>query len=275
MGVLDDPRTEGRLLLLAADFLTVLLLTAGSVLSFLSAYGPAVDRGAVLAFCVLSSAVSAAVHSLTRPWWSAALAGMMGLCFFLAWEEISPVLNWLGWKMGLLPVPAGLLTSAMDGEVFLPVFLLLCAVSAWTMGWMAVRVRRWYLAALLSFTPLLPAIQEGVLPGWGAMLAAFAGWGAMLLTALYGRRDAGGLGRARLLSLTGMGALILTLVMFLPREGYLRPQWATDARTSMIRGITTRLERFLDMEALNAGLLADIGLDLSLPEEGEIGRAHV
>lgn len=271
MGALDDPRTEGRLLLLAADFITVALLTAGSALSFLSAYGLAADLGAVMAFCMTASAVSAAVHSLSRPWWSAVLAGGIGLCFWPAWEEVSQTVGWLGWKMGVLTVLTGLPPSVPEEEAFLPAFLLLCAVLAWTMGWMAVRVRQWYLAALLSVTLVLPAIQGGVLPAWGAMLAVFTGWGAMLLTALYGRKDPGGLGRAQLLSLAGMGALILTLVIALPMEGYLRPQWATEARNRLVRGITAQLERFLDMEEFSGGILSDLGLDLSLPEEGGEG----
>lgn len=271
MGALDDPRTEGRLLLLAADFITVALLTAGSALSFLSAYGLTADLGAVMVFCMTASAVSAAVHSLSRPWWSAALAGGIGLCFWPAWEEVSQIVGWLGWKMGVLTVLTGLPPSVPEEDAFLPAFLLLCAVLAWTMGWMAVRVRRWYLAALLSVTLVLPAIQGGVLPAWGAMLAVFTGWGAMLLTALYGRKDPGGLGRAQLLSLAGMGALILTLVIALPMEGYLRPQWATETRDRLVRGITARLERFLDMEEFSGGILSDLGLDLSLPEEGGEG----
>ena len=70
MGALDNPKTGGRLLLLAADFLTVLLLTAGTALAFLSGYRVDVDLGAVIAFCVFASAAAAVLHSLSRPWWS-------------------------------------------------------------------------------------------------------------------------------------------------------------------------------------------------------------
>ena len=267
MGWLDDSRSEGRLVLFAADLLTVLLLTAGTALAFLSGYEIKTDPGAVLAFCVLASAVFTAVHSLTRPWWSLALAGGIALLFWPLWETAEPVLGWLGQKMGLMPVPAGQPLSVLtpEPEELLPVLLLLCAVLAWSMGLTAVRVRQWYLAALLHVIPLLPAIRMGVLPGWGAMLAAFAGWGTLLLTALYGRRDPGSLGRARLLSLGGMCALLLALVMALPSEGYLRPQWATDARNSLIRGVTRQLERYFDMETLEGGTL--LGLDLSIPDE--------
>ena len=69
------------------------------------------------------------------------------------------------------------------------------------------------------------------------------------------------------LILGGMLALILILVMALPREGYLRPQWATDARNSLLRSVSDRMERFFDMETLNSVLLTELGLDLSIPEE--------
>lgn len=275
MGRLDDPQTEGRLLLGLADYLTVLLLTAGSALAFLSGYSVETDLGAVLFFCAFASAVSTVLHSLTKPWWSIAAACVIALIFWPAWETVSPVLQWLGRKLGLGSILTGLtLPASAPKEELLPVLLLLCAALIWIMGWMAVRVRRWYLAALLSFTLVLPAIQMGVLPMWGAMLAAFAGWGAMLLTALYGRRDPGGLGRAQLLSLGGMCALVMGLVMTLPMEGYQRPQWATDARTSLILGVRHQMERYFDMEALDNGILADLGLDLSVPTaSGTLGSA--
>ena len=92
----------------------------------------------------------------------------------------------------------------------------------------------------------------------------------MLLTALFPRRDPGSLGRAQLLSLAGMWTLILLLVMALPMEGYTRPQWATDARSSLIRGVTAQAERLMnmDLEALENGLFAELGLDFSIPGKG-------
>ena len=171
MGRLDDPQTEGRLLLGMADFITVLLLTTGSALAFLSGYNVETDLGAVLFFCAFASAVSTVLHSLTKPWWSIAAACGIALIFWPAWETVSPVLQWLGRKLGLGSILTGLTLPASTPEegTLLPVLLLLCAALAWIMGWMAVRVRRWYLAALLSFTLILPAIQMGVLPMWGSL----------------------------------------------------------------------------------------------------------
>ncbi|MDE7041238.1 MAG: transglutaminase-like domain-containing protein [Oscillospiraceae bacterium] len=141
---------------------------------------------------------------------------------------------------------------------------------ALVMALIVIRTRAWYLAAMVSVMLVLSPILNGTLPMWGAMLASFSAWGAMLLTAFFSRKDPGSLGRAQLLSLTGMWAMILLLVMTLPMEGYLRPQWATDARSSLIRGVTAQMERLMDMdvEELGSGIFADLGLDLSIPGEG-------
>lgn len=269
MGKLDDPKLEGKLLLLAGDFAITLLLTAGTALSVLSGYRLDADGGAAIAFCAAASAASAVLHSLSRPWWSLGAAAAIATVFWRMWEEILPVLQWIGQAMGLSSLY--LVWSSRREEHLLPVFLLLCAALAWLMGWAAVRLRAWYLAALLALTPVLPAIQMGVLPAWGAMLAAFAGWGCLLLTSLFRREDPEGLGRAQLLSLTGMGALLMALVMSLPMEGYRRPQWATNARDNLAMGLHRQLERHFGAEALEGGLLADLGLDLSVPGQGPIG----
>ncbi len=263
MGKLDDPKLEGKLLLLAGDFAITLLLTAGTALSVLSGYRLDADGGAVIAFCAAASAASAVLHSLSRPWWSLGAAAAIATVFWRMWEEILPVLQWIGQAMGLSSLY--LVWSSRREEHLLPVFLLLCAALAWLMGWAAVRLRAWYLAALLALTPVLPAIQMGVLPAWGAMLAAFAGWGCLLLTSLFRREDPEGLGRAQLLSLTGMGVLLMALVMSLPMEGYRRPQWATNARDNLAMGLHRQLERHFGAEALEGGFLADLGLDLSVP----------
>lgn len=270
MSRIDDSQLEGKLLLLAGDMLVLLLLVLGTVLAFISGYNIPVDPAAVTAFCVAASAVSLALHKLSHPWGAlAALAGLLAV-FWLRWEKIFPVLRWLEQEMS--HTHSNMLWSQNVEERIFPVMLLLCASLAWVMGWAAIRARRWYLTALLSIVLLLPAIQSGTLPAWGAMLAAFTGWGTMLLTAFFGRRDPDSLGRAQLLSLVGIWGLTLLLVMSLPMKDYRRPQWATDARNDLILGVTRQLEKFVDLDSFNSRLLSDFGIDLSLPG-GENGGA--
>lgn len=252
---------EGRLLLGAADWLTLLLLSAGVIFPCLSACGISdrhgFDLGAVLAFCVFGSLAATAVFAWRRWIWAVpALLAADGLILWRLWKHVTEK-----WILGRPPSLFDL-TGKHPGALFL-----LYALVILVLGWIVVRARAWWLAAALVTLPLLPAIQSGGLPSWGWMLAGFAGWGSMLLTALFSRRDADCLGRARFLSLGGMAALVLALVMCLPMTGYVRPQWATDARTGLIRGVNRQLERFFDLETLEGGLLADLGLDLSLPGE--------
>ena len=248
---------EGRLLLWLSDWLTVLLLSAGVILPCLAAAEisgwTGFDMGAVLVFCVFGALGASALLTWRHGVWAAlALAAGDGLILWRLWKHVTE--DWL------LGRPPGLidLINKHPGTLYL-----LYALAVLILAWVVVRTRQWWMAAALVLVPLLPAIQRGVLPSWGAMLAGFAGWGSMLLTGLFDRRDPGSLGRARLLSLGGMTALVGILVMSLPMEGYLRPQWATDARENMIRGVNRQLERFFTPEELENNILTQLGLDLS------------
>ena len=240
MGKLDDVHAEGKLLLLAGDFLIAALLTAGCALSFLSGYSVVTDTGAILACCVFSSAVSVLLHRQSHPWWALLAAAGIAWGLWLLREDALPLLKWLGQKMNLLPVLTGLpfpQSRTVEGKP-LAVLLLLSAALAWVNGWITARARRWYLAALLSTALILPAILMGVLPAWGAVLAIFTGWGTMLLTALFGRKDPGSLARAQLFHLAGMSLMVLALVMALPMDSYTHPPWASDARDGLLRRVT-------------------------------------
>ncbi len=253
---------EARLLLAAADWLTLLLLAAGALFPCLSAYGISdrygFDLGGVLAFCVFGSLAAAAVFTWRRWYWAVlAVLAAEGLVFWRLWAHMEE--DWLRVRE---PGLGDLLEQSPGALILLYVLALLL------LGWTVVRARAWWLAAAAVVLPVLPAIQSGVLPAWGAMLAGFAGWGSMLLTGLFDRRDPRSLGRARLLSLGGMAALTVLLVMALPMEGYIRPQWATDARVSLIQGVNRQLERFFSPEELENDLLTQLGLDLTIPSEG-------
>lgn len=262
MRKLDDEHIGGKLLLLAGNILITALLTVGSALSRLSVdflpRHPQLDLGAVLAVCIAASAASAVLLTWKHGLWAdLALLAAGGLFLWRLREKLLE-----GWPLDRPPWISDLIGK------YPAALYLLCAMLALAMALIVVRTRQWYLAAALSIGLVLSPILEGTLPMWGAMLCAFSGWGTMLLTSLFSRKDPEGLGRAQLLNLAGMWALILLLVMALPMEGYTRPKWATDARTSLIRGVTARLERFMDTKALEAGIFAELGLDLSIPSEG-------
>ncbi len=265
MRKLDGEHIGGELLLLLGDALTVLLLTAGGAFAWVSVYvlpsHPLFDLGALAACCVGASVAAAALLAWRRGLWAVlALLAAGGFAFWRLWEKVNE-----DWPLsGLRPGVWDLLNKYPEAPY------LACAMLALVMALIVMRARAWYLAAAVSVLLVLSPILNGTLPMWGAMLASFSAWGAMLLTAFFSRKDPGSLGRAQLLSLAGMWAMILLLVMTLPMEGYTRPQWATDARNSLIQGVTAQMERLMDMdvEELGSGIFADLGLDLSIPGEG-------
>lgn len=101
--------------------------------------------------------------------------------------------------------------------------------------------------------------MEGVLPEWTALLLSAAGWGTLLLTALFDKRDPAGLWRAQLASLAGMGVFLALLTAALPREGYLRPDWATNARDKLVSAAAGGFSGVLDWDLQARDLILDIG----------------
>lgn len=224
---------RGALLLAAGDSLTVFLLLAGGLVSFFSANFYAMDGlWRLLAACGAAAIAGAALWSTRKGGWAA--LGLLALLVLLAcrpWDEdfSLPALLRAQWEMSVRTLPD---TRAL---------LLLAGILGLVLGWVVVWARAWYLAALLVTAPVVPAILNGILPSWPALLAGAAGWGSMLLTALYGRRDRGKLGRGVLVSTAGMGAFLALLTLALPQEGYLRPQWATDMRDGLITLVSEHL----------------------------------
>ena len=258
---------ESRLLLLAADWLTVLLLSVGAVFPCLEAYVSsqriAFDFSAVMAVCVFGSLAAALLFTWRHgAWVGLGIGAVGGMILWRLWKHMAE-----DWLLGRPPWLSDL-TRQWPWALFL-----LAALAVLVLGWTAVRVRMWWLAAAIAVFPVLPAIQGGQLPAWWAMLTGFAGWGAMLLTDLFDHRAKGNLGRAKLLSLGGMAALVLALVLCLPMENYTRPQWATDARRELILGVNRQLSRFFDQKTLDNNILTQLGLDLTV-ESGTSGSGY-
>ena len=250
-------RTERRwtLLLALEDALTVFLLLAGGLAAFLPVNRFFVDTGFLLAWCALFAAIAAALYAWRWGGWTAlGLLAVEGLALWRFWEN----LRFASWLRGVR-----LTDAAVE-------FLLLAFALALGLGWVVIRARCWYLAALAVTVPLLPAITRGVLPDWTALTAAAAGWGTLLLSALYSRRSRSNLAKGNLLSLVGITGLLLLLNAVLPQEGYRRPQWATDARDDLLTAAAGQLagldwappdflEEYLSLENIGGGFGAGKG----------------
>lgn len=250
-----EPRQSALWPLLLGDCLTALLLLAGGLFGFLTAYGVETDFRALGLACALMAPLSVFLWSLRKGGRIVlGLAAAWNVLLLAFWERLGPVLGYLdGYVRNrepfFHPSSQGGLLQPPAAESLLPALMFLSAALALLLGWLVVRARCWYLAAALVLAPLLPALAAGTLPNWWALLAGTLGWGTLLLTALFSPRDRRSLGRATLLSQGSLAALLLVLTLALPMEGYRRPQWATDAR----RGLLALLE--------NGGNLPDTGGD--------------
>ena len=246
---LTEKHRWGALPLLLADTLTLFCLLAGGLGSYFSTSQFNVEPGFLILWCALLSLGGAAMHTLRFGSWAAlGLLALEGLLVWRYWENLC----FSGWMGG---------GSAEAGGME---FALLAAALALLLGWVVVRARCWYLAALAVMTPLLPSILRGVLPDWTALLVCTAGWLSMLLTAFYGRRDKPSLARGQLLNLGGAAALLLLLTAVLPQEGYERPQWASDTRSKIADALSGKMDAALDWQFTLNGYLELDGMGLNI-----------
>ena len=246
-------RLDGLLLHLGNALVTLALLFGG-LEAFLSAHAYGYSRGELLAVCALASVLAVGLYAWRHGGWAVlGLLAVLTLARDPLWEK-------------LLEPAADMFRSAGTRRAGLPLLILTAGVLALLLGWLVVRARCWYLCALVVTLPVLPPIMEGVLPEWTALLLSAAGWGTLLLTALFDKRDPAGLWRAQLASLAGMGVFLALLTAALPREGYLRPDWATNARDKLVSAAAGGFSGVLDWDLQAGDLILDIG---------QIGRAHV
>ena len=239
-------RLDGLLLHLGNALVTLALLFGG-LEAFLSAYAYGYSRGELLAVCALASVLAVGLYAWRHGGWAVlGLLAALTLARDPLWEK-------------LLEPAADMFRSAGTQRAGLPLLILTAGVLALLLGWLVVRARCWYLCALVVTLPVLPPIMEGVLPEWTALLLSAAGWGTLLLTALFDKRDPAGLWRAQLASLAGMGVFLALLTAALPREGYLRPDWATNARDKLVSAAAGGFSGVLDWDLQAGDLILDIG----------------
>lgn len=237
-------RLDGLLLHLGNALVTLALLFGG-LEAFLSAHAYGYSRGELLAVCALASVLAVGLYAWRHGGWAVlGLLAVLTLARDPLWEK-------------LLEPAADMFRSAGTRRAGLPLLILTAGVLALLLGWLVVRARCWYLCALVVTLPVLPPIMEGVLPEWTALLLSAAGWGTLLLTALLPRDRR--LWRAQLFSLAGMGVFLALLTAALPREGYLRPDWATNARDKLVSAAAGGFSGVLDWDLQAGDLILDIG----------------
>ena len=248
-----DRRWLPVLLSAAVSAVAIGLMLGGWLFSLRSICALPVEDGALLLWTVLSSLAAAACSALPGiPRRIIALLLLLGAALALwRWEPLLP-----GLKELLLRVAAPLTTllpslplpqpdEAADGLV--PCLLFAAAVMALLLGRFT-RLPCWWGAGAVCFLPLLPAVLAGTLPSWPGFLAMLAGCLTLLFTALYPPEDRLSLSWGRLTALAMAALLPLLLAAVLPQESYRFPQWAMDARMSLLDAAGQGLDTVLDWE---------------------------
>ncbi len=278
-------RRTGALLLLGNAAVLASAL-AGGFFAFLSAYALEGDRGPLMAACCVLAVMSLALWSLPRGSYPSALGllAVGGLAAWWKWGLLGPALGLMGarlrgawFRLGTAGSGATINWSVYpEGERGLPMaLLLLAALLALVLGWAVVRARRWWLVLAITVLPVLPAILAGILPSWRSLMAALAAVLALMLTGLYSQRDQAALGRGLLLSMAASVLVLAVMNAAIPREGYIQPQWATNAKKHLSDMAMEGFEAVLNWEipGVDAGDDTYIGYFPGIPETDAAGDA--
>ena len=238
----------------AGRFALLLLLLGGWLFSFRTLWELPMEDGQLLGWCVLLSLAAAALWLLPQKlrWGLLGLAAAVGLLSLWQRESLASGLGELliravaplGDLFPVLPVPPAddSLTVALPG-----CFLWLSAWLALLLGFL-VFLRCWWAVMTVCFLPLLPTILTGSLPSWGGFLAMLAGTLPLLFTALFRQEESRSLGWSSLLSLAMSLFLLLSLTVVLPQDTYEYPQWALDARNTLLELASGGLDSAMDWE---------------------------
>ncbi len=241
------------------DGLLLLCALLGLTASFLSLYGrtgispalmepldwAAAQGDQLLLLAALFALLSLCVWSLPRFRWTAAggLAALWGLALWGNWQAVSAgavltvqsvadlFASRVTWGR-TFDYNSGLLLQAQREAVRLFLILAL-ALLALVLGWVVVRARRWWMAALITLPPLLPGLLADLYPSWPAFLALCACWCAMLLSSLCRWAAPSARGRLTLAALGASALVLAVLTLIFPREGYTRPPWALKAQEDL------------------------------------------
>lgn len=241
------------------DGLLLLCALPGLTASFLSLYGRAgispalmepLDWAAaqgdqLLLLAALFALLSLCAWSLPRFRWAAAggLAALWGLTLWGSWQAVSAgavltvqsvadlFASRVTWGR-TFDYDSGLLLQAQREAVRLFLILAL-ALLALVLGWVVVRARRWWMAALITLPPLLPGLLADLYPNWPAFLALCACWCAMLISSLCRWAAPSARGRLTLAALGASALALAAITLIFPREGYTRPPWALKAQEDL------------------------------------------
>ena len=262
------PLRRGPAILLGGGCLLLLVL-AGTVFSFLTAFSVQIHALPLLLGCAAAALAFLGLWSLPRRWWALPLA-LLAAAWVLAvrrlWQPLAlgaealrvDVVNTVSasLELGFTLEPALSLPEALWANCATLLVLLALVPLGALLGLGVVRLRSFWLVFVSSFPFVLLPLCISVTPGWLPLMALVLGWVVPALTSLLARTSPLGAARlnlaalpaaalllAALLGLTGVwlafpaaeGAVLLVSLRFSRSLRRARPEPAPQAITTALR----------------------------------------
>ena len=235
------PLRRGPAVLLG-DGCLLLLVLAGTVFSFLTAFSVQIHALPLLLGCAAAALAFLGLWSLPRRWWALPLA-LLAAAWVLAvrrlWQPLAlgadalrvDVANTVSasLELGFTLEPALSLPEALWTNCATLLVLLALVPLGALLGLGVVRLRSFWLVFVSSFPFVLLPLCISVTPGWLPLMALVLGWVVPALTSLLARTSPQGAARLNLAALPAAALLLAALSLAMPMDTYQRPAWADRA----------------------------------------------
>lgn len=224
---------------LLGDGCLLLLVLAGTVFSFLTAFSVQIHALPLLLGCAAAALAFLGLWSLPRRWWALPLA-LLAAAWLLAvrrlWQPLAlgadalrvDVVNTVSasLELGFTLEPALSLPEALWTNCATLLVLLALVPLGALLGLGVVRLRSFWLVFVSSFPFVLLPLCISVTPGWLPLMALVLGWVVPALTSLLARTSPLGAARLNLAALPAAALLLAALSLAMPMDTYQRPAWA-------------------------------------------------
>lgn len=235
------PLRRGPAVLLG-DGCLLLLVLAGTVFSFLTAFSVQIHALPLLLGCAAAALAFLGLWSLPRRWWALPLA-LLAAAWLLAvrrlWQPLALGANALrvdvvntvsaSLELGFTLEPALSLPEALWTNCATLLVLLALVPLGALLGLGVVRLRSFWLVFVSSFPFVLLPLCISVTPGRLPLMALVLGWVVPALTSLLARTSPQGAARLNLAALPAAALLLAALSLAMPMDTYQRPAWADRA----------------------------------------------
>ena len=226
------PLRRGPAILLG-DGCLLLLVLAGTVFSFLTAFSVQIHALPLLLGCAAAALAFLGLWSLPRRWWALPLA-LLAAAWVLAvrrlWQPLAlgaealrvDVVNTVSasLELGFTLEPALSLPEALWTNCATLLVLLALVPLGALLGLGVVRLRSFWLVFVSSFPFVLLPLCISVTPGWLPLMALVLGWVVPALTSLLARTSPLGAARLNLAALPAAALLLAALSLAMPMDTY-------------------------------------------------------